>query len=129
MDIGPLSNERPVKQPASNRTGEKIQKLEGARPQPEDVVEISQDARRKLAQLADAALRTERKQQPVGGLTEANSQDEKGGPVPNVTKAQNMEQIHQRLRTGFYDQPEVRREIADRLIDDIDKGDDPGNPL
>ena len=58
MEIGPLSNKPPVPSPADKPSG---------RPEPADTgvlirdsVEISREARRRLAQLADAALRAEK---------------------------------------------------------------------
>jgi anti-sigma28 factor (negative regulator of flagellin synthesis) len=69
-----------------------------------DKIEISDNARAKLAELADQALAAEKQDTEI---TEGNREDR-------------LAQIKQRIDSGFYDQPGVDEIVADRLIDDLD---------
>jgi len=60
-------------------------------------VEISEDARARLAEMADARLEAEQQ-----------------------ARREKLTMIRERMETGFYDRPEVKEKIADRLIDDLD---------
>ena len=107
MEIGPLSN-HPSGQQAE---GPEKPTPKGANAEPNraivDRIDISLDARARLAELADQELEKER--------SEPTTVD------PSRLKgAARLEVIRRRIETGFYDQPEVRARIADNLIDDWD---------
>jgi len=97
VEIGPLSNRRPLPITRENQVDrqEGIDTGKG----PGDVIEISFDGRQKLAELADAALKTE---------------------LPVSDSENRIRRIRERIDSGFYDQAEIRRTIADRIIDDMD---------
>ena len=97
MEIGPLSNRRPLPITRENQ----VERQQGADTGKEtgDVIEISYSGRRKLAELADAALKSE--------LPVSDSEDR-------------IRLIRERIDSGFYDQVEIKKAIADRLIDDMD---------
>ena len=107
MEIGPLSN---------HRTGQQAESPEkptpkGAHPKTNreivDRMDISLDARARLAELADHELEKERSAPtPIG--------------PSRLTGAARLDAIRDRIETGFYDQAEVRARIADNLIDDWD---------
>ncbi len=95
MEIGPLSNQNPI-QPRGER--ESLQPAgETERPKVTDRVEISDDARARLAEIADARLEAELQ-----------------------AKREKLAMIRERMETGFYDRSEVKETIAERLIDDLD---------
>jgi len=108
MEIGPLSNYQPGQRPEKPDQPHQ----ETAPPEPTrkivDKLDISLDARVRLAELADQELMRQRS----------------GGAQPvdrEVSRGQDrIEMIRRRIESGFYDQPEVRADIADKLIDDID---------
>lgn len=107
MEIGPLSNH----QSGQQAQGPEKSTPQGANSEPNrevvDRLDISLDARARLAELADQELEKER-----------------SAPTPvepsRLKGAARIEAIRRRVETGFYDQPEVRARIADNLIDDWD---------
>ena len=107
MEIGPLSNHQTGQEP--NRP-EKPATEAASSEQPRgivDQVDISLDARARLAQLADQELEKER-----------------SAPTPiepcRLTGAARIEAIRRRVETGYYEQADVQARIADRIIDDWD---------
>jgi anti-sigma28 factor (negative regulator of flagellin synthesis) len=95
MEIGPVSNQNQI-QPRGER--EPLRPApEKERPELADKVEISDDARARLAEMADARLEAEQQ-----------------------ARREKLAMIRERMETGFYDRPEVKEQIADRLIDDLD---------
>lgn len=76
-----------------------------------DRVEISLDARARLAELADRELRA------GGARTET-------GPTPPEASSNErqtrIDEIRAKIESGFYDRPEVRDRLIDRLTDDLD---------
>jgi anti-sigma28 factor (negative regulator of flagellin synthesis) len=109
MEIGPLSNRR-----AGSRTeGEANRKQEatptspGRTPQRTDRVDISLEARTRLAESADRELTREKTEpQPISS-----------GERP---RPERLEQIRERIASGYYNDPGVRSKIVDRMIDDLD---------
>lgn len=73
-----------------------------------DSVEISDDARSQLANMADT-LRDEHLKSATAGET-SDSQ----------TGDSRLERVRQRIANGYYERPEIAREIADRLLDELD---------
>jgi hypothetical protein len=125
MKIGPLSNEQKV--------WAGLQKMK-SRPakddfeQKKDTVEISQEARKKLAELADQALKRESGGKVVAGKRPGNDDivdkavtEEENDGEKNLSPGRQAE-IRKRISTGFYDRPEIRDQIIDKLADDIDIG-------
>ncbi len=107
MEIGPLSNHQSGQRP--ERSDQPHQ--EAAPPEPTrkivDKLDISLDARVRLAELADQELEKEHSvPTPVDSKT--------------LTSPARMVVIRQRIASGFYDKPEVRASVVDKLIDDMD---------
>jgi hypothetical protein len=107
MEIGPLSN-KPIGSAAKN----------GARPEPQrpepigtrrirDQVEISDNARAQLAERADNELKNQTRKADLS----AN-----GGTI----EEDKLAMIRRKIESGFYDDPDVRRQIAERIVDDLD---------
>ena len=96
--------------PEPDRPKKTAQETSPARPEISDRVEISTDARARLAELADRELKA------GGASTEA-------GPTrPNESgsdRQTRIDEIREKIESGFYDRPEVRNQIVDRLTDDL----------
>ena len=121
MEMGPLSNKRPV----TFTAGGASERPTAAKPTggARDSLEISDACRRRLAELADAALSLERIRS--GGEEEDRSlsiQDStiSDGACPGEGRKARIEEIRRKINTGFYDRPDVRKKIADRIVDDLD---------
>ena len=122
MKIGPLSQEQKVwagLQKVNPRpTEERLEKKK-------DTVEISQEARKKLAELADQALR---EQSDGRAVAEAASQTddktvaEEENDSERILTPERLAEIRKRIGSGFYDRPEIKDKIIDKLADDIDIG-------
>lgn len=102
MEIGPLSNGQRI-QPSPE---EKKQPVTVKPPLSEntDRVEISQDARSKLAEMADLKLKLRK------GL-ELQTTD---------ARAARIEDIRRKVDSGFYDLPQVKDDIANKIMKDLD---------
>ncbi len=109
MEIGPLSNRTPGPKPGgaeNRRKGQPGETPDQSRPSP-DRIEISFEARARLAELADQELaKEETEPKSVGSV--------------DVPKQQRLEQIRERIASGYYNEPEVKAKIVDRLIDGLD---------
>jgi hypothetical protein len=119
MEIGPVQNNQPIQQPSPNRKPQET--VEAAKEAATDRVEISEDARRLLAETADRALREEAES------GEADVPD--AGEEPTAAEARpsgedrpedKLAEIRRRIEAGFYDRPEIKNKIADKLSDDLD---------
>jgi anti-sigma28 factor (negative regulator of flagellin synthesis) len=76
-------------------------------PQKSDRADISLEARTRLAEMADQELAREKTEpQPVGS-------DE-------LPRPERLDQIRERIASGYYNDPNVKSKIVDRLIDDLD---------
>ncbi len=108
MKIGPVPPNRPEQRgdPKIARSNIVIEKRE----QTKDRVEVSQDAREKLAQMADESRRRllSRTSEPD---VPAQSNDFAGG--------ERINRLRDRVQSGYYSRPDVMRRIADNLADDI----------
>lgn len=121
MEIGPLSNRRPELIKTENQADPQPGTETGRGPG--DVIEISYNGRLKLAELADAALKSEPPVSNTRGITEYSSTRR-----PDQAKTEDLSddrdvrirRIRERIDSGFYDRSDVKRTIADRLIDDMD---------
>jgi hypothetical protein len=119
MEIGPLSdNFAPAPEDETGESGarqqEKAEQGTGRR----DSVEISGTARRMLAELADAARETELStaKHVDDGSSISPAVEPSTGELPGV----GVEGIRHKIGAGYYEQPEVRRLIVDRLVDALD---------
>jgi hypothetical protein len=107
MEIGPLSNQqagqkpdRPEKPNQASPPQESIGRIE-------ERVEISSEARARLGELADRELRKEAPRPQRANAETAEAGDK-------------LEILRRRIEAGYYDQPDVKKNIADKLIDDMD---------
>ena len=121
MEIGPLSNKRPVLVAAENQA-DRQPKADSRRGQG-DVIEISYSGRRKLAELADAALKSTSSGSDTRETTEhslAQRPDRTGAADSSDDREDRIRRIRDRIDSGFYDQSDVKKTIAERLLDDMD---------
>jgi len=115
MDIGPVKHPLPgyqVKQKSPDRQ-------DGSEPkgsETKDRVEISLEARRRLSQTADQALKGENdtREEAVKGSNGQIVKDDF-----SLNRANSLDQIRARIESGYYDRSDVREEIIDRLSDDM----------
>jgi hypothetical protein len=124
MEIGPVHND----QPSSGRLEtEKIKKNSGLKATSEcDRVEISNEARMKLAALADQALNetSGTRNQPGLEILQKNfGQTDAAGKLEagrddNDTK---LTRVQDRIESGFYNRPDVKQKIAERLATELEK--------
>ncbi len=108
MEIGPVHND----QPSSGQVEtEKIKKNGGLKVAPAgDRVEISNEARIKLAELADRALHAASKTQRQSGSKAVQKSTKQ-----HDDKTAKLERVQGRIESGFYDRPDVKQKIAERL--------------
>ena len=117
MEIGPLKSSRPT-QPearANRKNSDPKQK-----PAHGDRVEISENARQKLAELADRALKG-----PEDGTTQSQKtgNDSKDG-VSEIQKTESQDtarlaEIRRRIESGYYSRSDVKDRIADTMSDEF----------
>lgn len=124
MEIGPVNSNQPRPTGAENEKSNKGS-TQTAKPLA-DSVEISNEARMKLAALADKARRETLGAQNQEGLQAAEaSQKKDSARQKSVTgsddKKGKLEQVRLRIKSGFYNQPEVKKEIAERLTEELQK--------
>ena len=102
MEIGPVSNNHQVPhqgpKPDAHRPEEVVS--EGI----VDKIEISEDARARLSELADQALKAEKTSPEVA----------------QASREDRLTLIRERIESGYYNRPEVDEAVADRLIDDLE---------
>ncbi len=106
MEIGPLSTQQSGQRPEGpKKPAPQASEPDDARKG--DRVEISREARARLAELADLELKKEA-----------------SPPTPvddeNLTGSDRIEAIRKRIESGFYERNDVRGRIADKLIDDLE---------
>ncbi|MCP4686178.1 MAG: hypothetical protein GY867_12135 [bacterium] len=109
MKIGPLSNELPMRQPDRPKANQPSSAPAGQ--EQTDRVEISLDARSRLAELADRGLKTYGRQ-PEERLTRPESSS--GEDTDRISD------IRRKIESGYYDRPEIRDQIVDNLTEDLD---------
>lgn len=115
MKIGPLSHHQPVDPAQVTPPMTKQQDDEHKELAKADRVEISENGRELLADMADRL----RREQPNmdGGEAEADTMTVERSSGLSGGK---LEQIRLKILSGFYTSPQVIDTIADRLSDDID---------
>ncbi len=118
MKIGPLHQPKAIVegQPAQPTPPEQPEKKAAAR---SDSVEISAGARERLAVLADEArLRVESDETASPTAATGNDADLRQDKI-RLARA--------RIRSGYYNQPEIKQDIAAKLADNINET-PPDNP-
>ena len=118
MEVGPVQNNQPIQQQPQNSMVQPKQ-VAGEK-EVADRVEISEDARRMLAEMADRALSEEAATE--GAFAPAVDEAEMSDVHATDKSRSNdkLAEIRRRIESGFYDQPEIKDRIADRLSDDLD---------
>lgn len=76
-----------------------------------DRVEISLDARARLAELADGKLKTQ-------GFEAGEAPSQTNRPYDGA--GDKIAEIRAKIEAGFYDQPEIRDRIISNLTDELD---------
>ena len=94
--LGDENRRRPDAAPEADRQAE-----------PSDSVEISSSARALSGQA------------PVGGPDEADETQFPDDQAPIDLRRAKLEEAEKRIESGYYDRPEVRREIARRITDEL----------
>ncbi len=110
MEIGPLPNDKPLNGYIAREPAR--QDAPGHQNQVTDKVEISDNARARLAELADAKLNEHHIDREIGN---ADVNEPATGGTPS-----RLDEIREKIESGFYDRPEVKNEVARRLADDLD---------
>ncbi len=91
----------------TNKLQQQLQEQPSAEPpRRSDALVISSDARRQLAELADSAR----------DLVSRMDLDNDGSDEIREDKIQ---LARARIKSGYYDLPEIKKQIADRLADDL----------
>ncbi len=121
MEIGPVHNSKPIQPSTSQSSRRKADDPDTPKPSPArtDTVDISEDARRKLAELADRALAE------MGGVDSEfdGHVDRNGTSAASGGKAEQiserLDEIRRRIESGYYDRADIKGDIADRLSDEM----------
>ena len=113
MKIGPLSNHQP---PEPERTPHAAdQQIAPTGRRGEDQIDISGEARLRLAEMADDARRHD--------LHEADASGEEAAAMASddaTLKDGRLEQIRLKILSGYYATPDVVERIAEKLSDDFE---------
>jgi anti-sigma28 factor (negative regulator of flagellin synthesis) len=108
MKIGPVPPNRPAQ--TSETTPMRSKQAQKSKNQAEDSVELSSSARKLLADAANDARKT-----LLGKIEPTNG----GTAADDLSGAERIARLKQRVQSGYYERPEVKRQIADTLADDI----------
>jgi len=124
MKIGPLTGRWPL-QALYEKTRLLPEAGEKNCEEKKDRVEISQEARKMLAELADRTLKQNSgRKVPAEESTTAEPEikdAEKGEKADGTLTPERLAEIQRRIKTGFYERPEIKNKIIDRLTDDMNK--------
>ncbi len=115
VEIGPVNNSQPRLTGTENEKREKS-KTPAIEP-PTDRVEISREARVKLAALADRVRSEtlEKRNQPGAQVTDPGRQ-----PELNRDDFQaKLQKVRSRIESDYYNRTEIMQEIAERLADEF----------
>ena len=114
MEIGPVHNDQPNSGRAET---EKIKKNGRLKAAPTgDRVEISNEARMKLATLADRTLHAASKTHRQSGSKAVQKSLQQ-----HDDKTAKLERVQGRIESGFYDRSDVKQKIAERLATELKK--------
>ena len=122
MEIGPVKNNRPI-QPSADEAG-KPQKVAEPASRPGDRIEISENARHKLAELADRAVLQQMDSSGTYSRSagaDTRGVDEQSTSGPAAERSTRLDEVRKRMAAGFYDRPDVVRKIAEKLADDLNE--------
>ena len=118
MEIGPVRNNQP-KPPSNDAERPQQTETQAASSTPHDRVEISDNARQKLAELADRA-RTEEVRATAHEDTTTAEGGDRARPVPSELSQQDrLAEVRRRIEAGFYERDDILSDIADKLSDDL----------
>ena len=112
MEIGPLQNHNHWLLPSSAKPTPELNAKAPEKSQHYDSVELSLDGRQRLAQLADTA----RIRHGLGKMPPRDTAESDGS-----LRMDKIQQVRLRINKGFYDQPHIRKEIAEKLADEMTK--------
>lgn len=76
------------------------------------------DSRQVRQQIADRLLAADSMQEVVADIGQFRIAKEELTQVPE-TRRERVEVTRQRVDSGFYDRPQIRRDIADRILDEL----------
>jgi hypothetical protein len=122
MEIGPVHNSKPIQPSTSQSSRRKAGDPDTPKPSPArtDTVDISEDARRKLAELADRALAE------MGGVDnefdgriDRNGKSAASGSGKADQISERLDEVRRRIESGYYDRADIKGDIADRLSDEM----------
>ena len=113
MEIGSVSNHR-VETPAANKISQETTPPASSQETPGDRLDISDDGRARLADMADKA----RKEQGEDALPNKIGATEQEHALE--LKDGRLEQIRLKILSGYYDSAAVRDSIADRLTEELE---------
>lgn len=103
MEIGPIRNNKTITGETQRQKGNERQVVEAE--SRTDTVEISLEARRRLAALADEQL------------TRLSKNENTAGEKP--TPSARLARVRDRIDSGFYERPEIAEKIAEKLADEL----------
>lgn len=117
MEIGPdkVGNDAPLRPDRAERRQERPAEPPG-RPR-EDRVELSGDARARIAEAADEARRSHYSEQELRDRLRA--QHIEVDSAHEAGNANRLQEVRDRIDAGFYEREDVKREIAGRLADEL----------
>ncbi len=111
MKIGPVDNsERPAGPPEDSRRPEPARPETSQQTNDTDSVEISESARSMSEQAASERTNDTTSADHTETSRETSEMDE---------RADKVERARQRIESGYYDQPDVKADIARRIADDF----------
>jgi anti-sigma28 factor (negative regulator of flagellin synthesis) len=75
-------------------------------------------SRQAREQIADSMLESDGMREVVGDIAQAQVARQELAQIPD-TRPDRVEQARQRASSGYYDTPQVRGQIADRVLDEL----------
>lgn len=92
-----------------------------------DSVELSRDSRGQIGEAADLARSEEYSEQGLRGKVRARRDDIEASRLQG--DGDRLEAIRDRIESGYYEQPDIKRQIAGRLADALMPPDDAESEL
>ncbi len=117
MKIGPWQESRrlvPAEPPRAT-----VQETAPRHGKTEDSVTISDDARKRLARQADSLLEREQAKSPVYSLPGRPTDTGASTRGNDTVRADILNEIKHRIDSGYYEREDIKRLIADRLLDNL----------
>jgi hypothetical protein len=90
-------------------------------------VELSRDSRRRIGEAADLARSQEYSAHELRGKVRARSDDVETSE--RTGDSDRLETIRDRIESGYYERPDIKRQIAGRLADALMPPDDAESEL